>query len=79
MKITKLRLANAILVGNSTETYITSEKYDIALDGVIIWIVCKQTGHKIFTSLFNVPFGEALVEAAKAKEGSAGAPKKTTK
>ena len=63
MKITKLRLANSILVGNKTETYITDEFYDITLDGVIIWIVCKRTGHKIFTSLFNVPYGEAFVEA----------------
>lgn len=79
MKISKLRLANALLVGNRTETYITDEYYNITLDGVIIWIECKRSGHKIFTSLFNVPYGEALVEASEAKDNSARVSKKTAK
>lgn len=59
MKLSKLRVANAILVGNETMTYFTDKTHDIVLDGVVIWITCKRSGHKILTSLFNVPYGEA--------------------
>jgi hypothetical protein len=65
MKLKSLRVANAILVGNRTETYFTSKDYTLTLDSILIWIECKRTGHKVFTSLFNVPYGEAEIAEPK--------------
>lgn len=66
MTLKSLRVANAILVGNKTETYFVDKDYSLKLDGVLIWIECKRTGHKVFTSLFNVPYGEADIAEPKA-------------
>lgn len=66
MKLKNLRVANAILVGNKTETYFMGKDYELTLDGVLIWIECKRSGHKVFTSLFNVPYGEAEIAESKA-------------
>jgi hypothetical protein len=65
MKLKSLRVANSILVGNKTETWFLNKDYDMTIDGVLIWIVCKKTGHKVFTSLFNVPYGEAELAESK--------------
>jgi hypothetical protein len=66
MKLKALRVANAILVGNKTETYFMSQDYEMTLDGVLIWIECRRSGHKVFTSLFNVPYGESEIAESKA-------------
>jgi hypothetical protein len=78
MKIKNLRVANAILVGNKTETYFMSDRYEMTLEGVLIWIECKHTGHKVFTSLFNVPYGEAELDA-QSKDSVEGNSKKKGK
>jgi hypothetical protein len=75
MKLKALRVANAILVGNKTLGYFVDKDYDMVLDGVLIWITCKKTKDKVFTSLFNVPYGEAQ-PSAETKANTERSPKK---
>jgi hypothetical protein len=76
MKIEHLRVANAILVGNKTLGYFTAKDYDMTLDGVLIWITCRKTKHKVFTSLFNVPYGEAAIDGERKANPERGPKKK---
>lgn len=75
MKIKNLRVANAILVGNKTETYFMDKEYEMEFDGALIWITCKKTKHKVFTSLSNVPYGEAS-QSVEPKANTERSPKK---
>ncbi len=78
MKLKALAVANAIRIGSETKAYLMSEQYDMTIDGNIVWIECKKSGAKAFTTLFNVPYGEAL-EANEGNEHPPGAHKKKTK
>lgn len=78
MKIKALAVANAIRIGSETKAYLMSEQYDMTLEGVMVWIKCKRTGAGAFTTLFNVPYGEAL-EFNEAKDDSPGTHKKKAK
>ena len=78
MKLKALAVANAIRIGSETKAYLMAEQYDMTLDGNLVWIECKRTGAKAFTTLFNVPYGEALNTDAR-NEDPQGTPKKKTK
>jgi hypothetical protein len=52
-KITNLKLANSVRIGNGEETYLTEDKFDLALDGVLIHVRDKAVGNEITTSVFN--------------------------
>lgn len=78
MKLKSLAVANAIRIGSETKAYLLAEFYDMTLDGVMVWIKDKKTGAKAFTTLFNVPYGEAL-ELDERNEDPQGTTKKKTK
>lgn len=62
MRLSQLRVANAVMVGNTTQMFFTDEKYELVLDAPLVWITCRKTKHTVFTSLYNAPFGEVLVD-----------------
>lgn len=52
-KVTHLKLANSIRIGNGEETYLTFDKFDMLLDGVMVHVRCKKTQDEVTTSVFN--------------------------
>lgn len=74
-KVTHLKLANSIRIGNGEETYLTSDKFDMALDGVMVHCRCKKTSDEITTSVFNtiwMKLEKKSNEQKASKKGTAG-------
>lgn len=53
MRLTRLKLANSIRIASTEETYLTSDKYDMRLENVLIHIRDIRSKDEVTTSLFN--------------------------
>lgn len=76
MKISYLRLANAIKAGTRTADFLASKDYDMELrEGVIIKVTPKDAATRsqvVYTTLFNVVYWFPLEEAASDAPGVKG-------
>ncbi len=52
-KLTHVKMANAVKIGNDEQTYVYDEKFDITLEGIIIQIIERKSGKRNCTSLMN--------------------------
>lgn len=56
MKLTSLRLANAIKCGKSMKDFITETDADMELIGVLVRVQPKGGGNQVYTSLYNTSY-----------------------
>lgn len=58
-KISRIKLAQSIRVGNKEHNYLTFKDFDMTLeDGVMVRVTEKMSGAETFTSLFNCAYWE---------------------
>lgn len=54
MRITHLKLANAIKAGRNEESFLTDERFDMSLqDALFIKVVERSTDYTVITSIMN--------------------------
>lgn len=56
MKISYVKLANAIKCGTKTADNLLEKDFDMTLDGVVIRVTEKKSNKSVFTSLFNAVY-----------------------
>lgn len=66
MKITHLKLANSVRAGRNEESFLTGEKFDMALqDGIFIKIIERASGRTVTTSVMNMIYMETDTDSPK--------------
>lgn len=69
MKLESVKLANSINIANKQETFLASDRFELALENsVIIRVKEKRTGDTACTSLFNCIFWREMKEGSKIAE-----------